>query len=133
MFLKLLLLFTLFPLFELYLLIEIGRRVGAAPTILLVVITGFCGALLARAQGFQVLKRIGGQLRQGQLPAEELLDGMAILVGAALLLTPGLISDTAGLLLLIPVSRRAAKRFFRRKLRVALEEGTLQFFWRKTP
>jgi UPF0716 protein FxsA len=133
MFPKLLLLFTLFPLLELYLLIELGRRAGVAPTILLVVITGFCGVLLARAQGFQVLQRIAVNLRQGQLPGEELLDGMAILVGAAFLLTPGLISDTAGLLLLIPGSRRAAKQFLRRRLKRALEEGTLRLFWRKIP
>jgi UPF0716 protein FxsA len=133
MFPKLLLLFTLFPLLELYLLIELGRRVGVAPTILLVIITGFCGVLLARAQGFWVLKRITANLRQGQLPGEELLDGMAILVGAAFLLTPGLISDTAGLLLLLPGSREVAKRILRRKLKKALEEGTLQLFWRKIP
>ncbi|MBT9173212.1 MAG: hypothetical protein DDT21_01606 [Syntrophomonadaceae bacterium] len=130
MFLKLLLLFTLFPLLELYLLIELGRRVGVAPTILLVVITGFCGVLLARAQGFRVLRRITGQLRQGLLPGDELLDGLAILIGAALLLTPGLISDTAGLLLLVPGSRGAVKQYFRSKLRKALEEGTMHFFWR---
>lgn len=133
MFPKLLLLFTLFPLLELYLLIELGRRIGVAPTILLVIITGFSGVLLARAQGFWVLKRIAVNLRQAQLPGEELLDGMAILVGAAFLLTPGLISDTAGLLLLIPGSRGAAKRILRRKLKKALEEGTLQLFWRKIP
>lgn len=130
MFVRLLLLFTLFPLLELYLLIELGRRVGVAPTILLVVITGFCGVLLARAQGFRVLRRITGQLRQGMLPGDELLDGLAILIGAALLLTPGLISDTAGLMLLIPGSRGAVKQYLRRKLRRALEEGTLHFFWR---
>jgi UPF0716 protein FxsA len=130
MFLRLLLLFTLFPLLELYLLIELGRRVGVAPTILLVVITGFCGVLLARAQGFRVLRRITGQLRQGMLPGDELLDGLAILIGAALLLTPGLISDTAGLMLLVPGSRGAVKQYLRRKLRRALEEGTLHFFWR---
>lgn len=130
MFLRLLLLFTLFPLLELYLLIELGRRVGVAPTILLVVITGFCGVLLARAQGFRVLRRISEQLRQGLLPGDELHDGLAILIGAALLLTPGLISDTAGLLLLVPGSRGAVKQYFRSKLRKALEEGTLRFFWR---
>jgi UPF0716 protein FxsA len=130
MFVRLLLLFTLFPLLELYLLIELGRRVGVAPTILLVVITGFCGVLLARAQGFRVLRRITGQLRQGMLPGDELLDGLAILIGAALLLTPGLISDTAGLMLLVPGSRGAVKQYLRRKLRRALEEGTLHFFWR---
>jgi len=133
MFFKLLLLFTLGPLLELYLLIELGRRVGVLPTILLVVITGFCGVLLARAQGFLVLQRIGDQLRRGEVPGDELLNGVAILIGAAFLLTPGLVSDTAGLLLLIPGSREVVKRQFRRRLKRALEDGTLHFLGRKLP
>lgn len=131
MFIKLLLLFTVGPLVELYILIELGRLVGAVPTILLVVSTGFFGVLLARAQGFQTLRRISEQLSHGELPGDELLNGLLILVGAAFLLTPGLISDTAGFLLLFGSSRNVVKRVLSRKLRKALDEGTLQIFWRR--
>jgi UPF0716 protein FxsA len=130
MFVKLLLLFTLGPIIELYVLIELGRRVGAFPTIILVLATGFFGVFLARAQGFLALSRIAGTLRNGEMPGDELMDGVLILVGAAFLLTPGLISDTTGFLLLIPGTRKGIKRLILRKLKRALDEGTLRIFWR---
>lgn len=130
MFAKLLLLFTLGPLIELYLLIELGRNVGTAPTIILVLATGFFGVFLAKAQGFLALRRISESLRFGELPADELLDGVLVLVGAVLLLTPGLISDTVGFLFLIPGSRQGIKVWIRRKLKKAIENGTLNIFWR---
>ncbi len=130
MFIKLLLLFTLGPLLELYLLIVIGGRVGALPTILLVVSTGFFGVLLAKAQGFLVLRQIADCLQRSELPGDALMNGVLILVGGAFLLTPGLISDTAGFLLLIPGSREIIKGYLLRKLKKALDEGTLRIFWR---
>lgn len=130
MFAKLLLLFTLGPLLELYLLIEVGRAIGTWPTVLLVVSTGFFGVMLARAEGFLVLRRIGDNLRCGEVPGDELLNGVLILIGAAFLLTPGLISDTVGLLLLIPGSRNRVKHIIRRKLKKALDDGTMRIFWR---
>lgn len=130
MFTKLLLLFTLGPLLELYLLIEVGRAIGTWPTVLLVISTGFFGVMLARAEGFLVLRRIGDNLRCGEVPGDELLNGVLILIGAAFLLTPGLISDTAGFLLLIPGSRTRVKHFIRRKLKKALDDGTMRIFWR---
>jgi UPF0716 protein FxsA len=130
MFFKLLLLFTLGPLIELYLLIELGRRVGAPPTILLVVSTGFFGLLLARAQGFFILREIADCLNRGELPGDALMNGMLILIGGAFLLTPGLISDTVGFLLLIPGSRQVIKNILVKRLRRALEQGTLRIFRR---
>jgi UPF0716 protein FxsA len=130
MFAKLLLLFTLGPLVELYILIQLGQVIGAGPTVLIVLATGFFGVFLARAQGFLALSRIAQTLRLGELPGDELMDGVLILVGAAFLLTPGLISDTAGFMLLIPATRINIKRFILRKLKKALDEGTLRIFWR---
>jgi UPF0716 protein FxsA len=130
MFFKMLLLFTLGPLIELYLLIELGRRVGAPPTILLVISTGFFGLLLARAQGFFTLREIADCLNRGELPGDALMNGMLILIGGAFLLTPGLISDTAGFLLLIPGSRQVIKNILVKRLRRALEQGTLRIFRR---
>ena len=130
MFAKLLLLFTLGPLVELYLLLELGRRVGPGPTVILVLATGFFGVFLARAQGFLVLRRIIEDLRCGEMPGDELLNGVMVLIGGAFLLTPGLISDTVGFLLLIPATRNRVKKVVLRKLKRALDEGTLRIFWR---
>jgi UPF0716 protein FxsA len=126
MFAKLLLLFTLGPLVELYLLIELGRVVGPLPTIGLVLATGFFGVFLALAQGLLVLRSIADQLRCGEMPADELLNGVMVLIGAAFLLTPGLISDTVGFLLLIPVTRACFKKVVLRKLKKALDGGSLR-------
>jgi len=130
MLIKLLLLFTLGPLIELYLLIELGRRIGAGPAIILVLATGFFGAILAKAQGFLVLRSITQTLRDGQLPGDELIDGVLVLLGAALLLTPGLISDATGFLFLLPMTRKRVRKLLIRKLKKALDEGTLRIFWR---
>jgi UPF0716 protein FxsA len=110
MFLRLLLLFTLVPLVELYLLVKLGSVVGVAPTVALVVFTGILGAWLARVQGLGVLRRIGADLDEGRMPTDALLDGLLILVAGAVLLTPGLLTDTMGFFLLVPRGRAAVRR-----------------------
>ncbi len=81
MFLKLLILFTVIPLVELALLIEIGQKVGLTNTIALVILTGIIGAALARSQGFGIIQKIQAELAQGQIPADSLIHGAFILVG----------------------------------------------------
>ncbi|MDO9535851.1 MAG: FxsA family protein, partial [Bacillota bacterium] len=110
MLLKLLLMFTVIPLVELWLLIEVGRIIGSFITIILVASTGFFGVLLARSQGLQIFYRMQEEMRGGFVPTDEILDGVCILVGGAVLLTPGLITDLVGFLLLIPVSRELIKK-----------------------
>lgn len=114
MFLRLLLLFTLVPLIELYLLIGIGRQVGLVPTLALVLFTGVLGAWLARRQGIATLARVQRSLAAGELPTEALLDGLMILLAGAVLLTPGLLTDLTGFLLLAPAGRRPIRRAIRR-------------------
>ena len=114
MFLRLLLLFTLVPLLELYLLIGIGRQVGLVPTLALVLFTGVLGAWLARRQGIATLARVQRSLAAGELPTEALLDGLMILLAGAVLLTPGLLTDLTGFLLLTPAGRRPIRRAIRR-------------------
>ena len=120
---RLFVLFAVVPLAELAILIHLGRAVGAWPTIGLVLLTGFMGALLARRQGLRVLGAIRTQMSVGAIPAEPLLDGLFILVGGVLLLTPGLITDSAGLLLLLPVTRRPLKRALRARLERMVRSG----------
>ncbi len=128
MLIQLLLLFTLVPLLELLLLIEAGKLIGTWPTIFLVAATGFLGVILARSQGLQVLARMQRELTAGRLPTEEILDGACILVGGALLLTPGLITDALGFSLLLPCTRKLYKKIVLRFLRTKLEGGDVYFF-----
>ncbi len=106
LFAKLLLLFTVVPLVELLLLLEIGRRMGTLATLLLIVGTGVIGALLAKRQGLGVVRRVQAELAAGQLPAATIVDGVIIVVAGALLITPGVLTDIAGFSCLVPLTRR---------------------------
>lgn len=128
--LKIFLLIILLPLAELWILIEIGRVIGSGPTILLVIGTGLLGALLVRSQGFYILSGIRRELEQGLIPGEKLFDGLCVLIGGLLLVTPGLITDLSGFLLLIPYTRQRFKNVLRRYLQRSIERGTLFLRWR---
>lgn len=105
MFFKLLILFTIIPIAELYLLIKIGGLIGALNTVLIIFITAVIGAYLAKTQGFIVIRKINQALKEGRLPARELLDGLFVLLGGFTLLTPGFITDFIGLSMLFPPTR----------------------------
>ncbi len=115
MFFKLFLAFTLVPFIEIYLLIKIGAQVGAFNTILIVILTGLLGASLARLEGIKTMTKLRDSLNRGDLPAEEMLDAMLIFVAGVVLLTPGFITDLAGLTLLVPQARFWLKRWLRKK------------------
>ncbi len=102
----LLALFFLIPLIEIYLLIKIGGWFGALPTVFLVVFTAVLGAFLLKQQGLATLERVRQSVAQGQLPAVEMLEGAMLIVGGALLLTPGFFTDAIGFACLIPPLRR---------------------------
>ena len=116
MLLKLFLAFTIIPIIEIYLLIEIGSMFGALTAVALVILTGFLGAFLARMQGLQTLYRIQESLREGRMPSGELLDALLIGIAGLVLLTPGFLTDLAGFLLLIPATRNAIKNWLRRQI-----------------
>jgi UPF0716 protein FxsA len=115
MLLKLFLCFTLIPVLELYLLIKIGSVIGGFNTILLVILTGFTGAWLARMEGMNTMMKLRMNLQKGLMPAEELIDAVIIFAAGVVLLTPGLITDIFGLALLWPVTRNKFKRILRKK------------------
>lgn len=112
---RLILLFVFVVLAELFILIEIGSYIGGFNTILLVFMTAMLGALLARRQGLRTLQQIQLSLSQGQIPAEELIDGMLILAGGILFLTPGVLTDLFALVLLFSTTRTYFKRWLRRR------------------
>ena len=134
MFLRLFLLFTAVPLVELYLLIRIGRVIGVVPTIAIVVVTGALGAALARHQGLGVLRRLQEDLVAGRPPTGALVDGLLILVAAAMLLTPGLITDAVGFLLLVPAGRKVVRKAVSAALErrfVVRDPGVIDAEWRR--
>ena len=120
MFLTLLMLFTVVPFVELYLLIVIGARIGAFTTIIIVILTGILGAALARNQGFRVLRELQVTTAQGQMPGKEMIHGALVLVGGLLLLTPGFLTDLLGFSLLTPFTRnfyvQKITDYFRRRM-----------------
>ena len=99
-------LFLVVPIVEIYLLIQVGSVIGALPTILLVVATAVIGAFLLRQQGMSTLARFQNSMASGTLPAKEMMEGVLLLVGGALLMTPGFFTDTLGFLCLIPFTRK---------------------------
>jgi UPF0716 protein FxsA len=111
------LLFLIVPAVEIYLLIEVGSRIGAASTILLIILTAMLGAFLLRIQGIMTIARVQQSLDQGKLPATELVGGLMLLLTGALLLTPGFFTDAVGFICLIPnirnrVANSLLKSFF---------------------
>jgi len=123
---RLALLFIGVPLLELFVLIQLGQVVGLWPTIGLVVLTGFCGAALARLEGLRTIWKIQGELAHGHLPGDALLDGMAILLGGGLLLTPGILTDLVGLAFLFPPTRRPFLGRIRKSLKRRLQSGAIR-------
>ena len=109
MFYYLVLLFTIIPIVELYLLIRVGAYLGASTTIMIVIFTGIFGAYLARLEGLRVLYSVQKDMQEGRMPANQILDGVLILVGAILLITPGLLTDALGLALVFSQTRAFIK------------------------
>ena len=103
--------FVAVPLAELALLIKVGELIGVLPTVLLVIVTAMLGVTLLRIQGLTVLQNARNSLEAGRAPIDSVIDGVLLLVAGAFLLTPGLLTDTVGFLLLVPQVRRAIGKF----------------------
>ena len=109
MFAALALLFLVVPFVELFVLIQVGQAIGALPTIALLVVVSVVGAWLVKREGLGVLRRAQEQVRRGQVPGTELVDGVLILFAGALMLTPGFFTDVFGIALMIPAVRVALR------------------------
>lgn len=123
---KLFLLFTVVPLCELYLLLRIGEWLGGLATVTLVLVTGMLGAAMARLEGLRVFRSWQDALRVGRLPEDGVVSGVLVLVGGVLLVTPGVLTDAVGLLLLLPPTRRLIATHIVRRLERAIADGTVQ-------
>ncbi len=124
---KLLVVMILVPVMELYLLIEIGKHIGVMATVGIIVLTGLIGAYLVRNQGFMMLRKIRNDLHQNILPGDSLLQGVIILAGGIFLITPGFITDIAGFIFLIPVSRQIVKKYLLAWLKEKINSSDIYF------
>jgi len=135
---RLILLFTILPLVELSLLLRIGEWLGAGATIGLVVATGVAGAWLARREGARTWRRVQAEVAAGRLPGEELLHALLVFVAGVVLVTPGVITDALGLLLLARPARALVARRIRERLSVGVSFQHVGFgdasgVWRAGP
>src|SRR3712207_8311130 len=112
----LLLLFIVVPIAELAVIIQVGQELGVLPTVGILVADSILGSLLMRSQGRAAWRRFNVALQSGRPPAREVLDGVLVIFGGALLLTPGFLTDILGLALLIPPSRAVVRRILARRL-----------------
>lgn len=115
MFGRLFLLFTLIPIIELYTLVQVGSVIGGWTTVGIVIFTGAVGAWLARMEGMATMLRVRESLHRGAMPADEMVEGVLILVAGIVLLTPGFMTDAMGLLLLFPPTRKPIAKWLRRQ------------------
>lgn len=116
MFPILLLLFIFVPIIEIGLFIQVGGYLGLWPTIALVLITAFVGASLVRSQGLQTLMSVQTRVQQGELPAQQILEGVMLAVAGVLLLTPGFMTDALGMLVLLPAPRAVIAKYLMSKM-----------------
>ncbi len=128
----LILLFTLLPALEFYLLFKIGSQIGAINTLGLIILTGVVGAFLAKREGLSIIYKIQDQLQLGALPGREIIHGFLVFGGGLLLLTPGFITDFLGLAMVFPGSRHLIVVFLQKWLIHAMEKGTVQVFTSRT-
>jgi UPF0716 protein FxsA len=120
------LLIIVIPAIDIGVLLLSGKTIGLLPTIAFIIFTGVLGGYLAKREGLQTIKRVQEQLSYGQIPGDSLLDGICILIGATLLLTPGFVTDLFGFLLLFPPSRKPFKFLMINALRKRIEKGNIK-------
>jgi UPF0716 protein FxsA len=123
-------LFILVPIAELAVIIQVGQAIGVWWTILLLIADSILGSLLMRAQGRVAWRRFNDAVRAARVPAREVADGVLVIFGGALLLTPGFLTDIVGLLFLLPPTRALIRRVF---LRQALKRITVSMTTVQTP
>ena len=115
-----LLLFILMPIIEIAVLLRVGAAIGWVSALAVVILTAIIGTLMLRQQGLTTLSRAQQRLAGGEMPAEQLLEGLFLMFGGALLLTPGFVTDAVGFLCLLPVSRQAMVRYLKSRSLVSL-------------
>ncbi|MCZ4372125.1 membrane protein FxsA [Vibrio diazotrophicus] len=124
MFPILLILFIAVPIIEIGLFIQVGGMLGLWPTIALVLITAFVGASLVRSQGLQTLLTVQQRMQRGEMPAQQIVEGVMLAVAGVLLLTPGFMTDAMGMLVLLPAPRAMIAKYLMSKVVVSNLSGS---------
>jgi len=122
-----LILFVVVPVIEIYVLIQVGAIIGAILTIVLILLTAVIGAVLLRQQGLSTLARFQAGLATGTLPAKEMIEGILLAVGGALLMTPGFVTDAMGFFCLIPITRTALAHYIMKRSVGKVQAGMNDF------
>lgn len=130
---RLIAIFVIVPAAELYLLIRLGEAIGAAETFGIILLTGILGSYLDKSQGTTVWRSFQAKLASGSVPGKEIADGVIILISAALLITPGIITDVIGLLGLLPATRAFIRKYVYAKILPGLVTTGVGFAVRNRP
>ncbi len=126
MILKLFILFTVVPLLELFLLIQVGSRIGTMETIAIVLGTALLGAILIKLQGLMVIDNIKDALLEKRFPADEILNALIVVISGALLITPGILTDIVSILLLTPPGAGLVRDVIKSKLREKIGNNNIK-------
>ncbi|WP_438446154.1 FxsA family protein [Gorillibacterium sp. sgz5001074] len=127
----LLVLFILVPATEIFVLFSMGRLIGGWETFALILVSGFLGAYLAKREARRVWDYAQHRLSRGEIPTDSILDGICIFAGGLLLVTPGFVTDLAGLFLVLPFTRPVAKLLLLWIIRRMIGRGNVNFYWRR--
>lgn len=119
-------LFIGLPILELAVLLKVHEVFHFWPTFLLVVLTGALGLTLVKQQGIAIIQKIQQEMARGNVPAPQMIDGVMILIAGAFLVTPGLITDVTGFLLLVPLVREQIRFWIKKKIEEKIRSGYVQ-------
>ena len=114
-------LFIAIPFAEIYVLLQVGHAIGVLNTLALLILVSIVGAWLAKREGLGVIRRMQRSIEAGRVPGAELVDGFLILLAAALMLTPGFLTDIVAIFLLLPPVRAVVRRELRRRFARRIE------------
>ena len=109
--------FSALPVIEIALLIEVGKRIGTLWTVVLVIGTGLLGGVLLGVEGVGVFRRLKAEVAAGRVPGDQIIDGVLVVVGSLLLITPGVLTDATGILLMFPPTRYLVRTGIKRWIR----------------
>ncbi|MBD65863.1 MAG: membrane protein FxsA [Halobacteriovoraceae bacterium] len=123
----LIVLFTLIPALELYLLFKIGAQIGGFNTILIIILTGVIGASLSKSQGLAILAKIQNEFAGGKMPGNQIIQGLMVFAGGLLLLTPGFMTDIIGFSFVLPGTRHLLMHGVRKLVIKGLKNGNIHF------
>lgn len=127
MFRVLFILFIIVPIIEIMVLMNVGTLLGAWPTIAIVIITAWIGAKNVKQQGIATLQSVQTKMAQGEMPSDEIVAGLLLLIAGVLLVTPGFVTDFLGLLLLIPQVRKTLIQSVQQQLKTASAKSNQGF------